>query len=71
MRIAVLDDYQGVALTSADWAPVLGRSGLDGEPCTVEVFRDHVSEPAAPRAAPPPPVCRGRGPSSSASRATS
>ena len=27
MRIAVLDDYQGVALTSADWSPVTSRGG--------------------------------------------
>ena len=47
MRIAVLDDYQGVALTCADWAPVTSRTGPTGEPCTVDVFRDHVSEPAA------------------------
>lgn len=36
----MLDDYQGVALSMADWAPVLQR-------CEVVVFRDHVSEPAA------------------------
>ena len=49
MRIAVLDDYQGVALSSADWSPVTSRvdSAGTGETCTVEVFRDHVSEPAA------------------------
>ncbi|MCU1538610.1 MAG: oxidoreductase FAD/NAD(P)-binding domain protein [Humibacillus sp.] len=47
MRIAVLDDYQGVALTSADWSPVLGRTGPDGEPCIVNVFRDHVGDPRA------------------------
>ncbi|NUO35335.1 MAG: D-2-hydroxyacid dehydrogenase family protein, partial [Dermatophilaceae bacterium] len=44
MRIAVLDDYQGVALTSADWSPVTGHPT---RPCTVDVFRDHVHEPAA------------------------
>ncbi|MFM6850098.1 MAG: D-2-hydroxyacid dehydrogenase family protein [Terrabacter sp.] len=44
MRIAVLDDYQGVALTSADWSPVTGHPTT---PCTVDVFRDHVSEPDA------------------------
>lgn len=44
MRIAVLDDYQGVALTSADWSPVTDHST---SPSTVDVFRDHVSEPAA------------------------
>jgi phosphoglycerate dehydrogenase-like enzyme len=45
MRIAVFDDYQGVALTSADWSPV--TSPRSGRPCTVEVFGDHVSEPDA------------------------
>jgi phosphoglycerate dehydrogenase-like enzyme len=44
VRIAVLDDYQGVALTSADWSPVTHHPRT---PCTVEVFRDHVSEPDA------------------------
>ena len=44
MRIAVLDDYQGVALTSADWSPVTDHPTA---PCTVDVFRDHLSEPAA------------------------
>lgn len=44
MRIAVLDDYQGVALSSADWAPVTGHPST---PCTVDVFSDHVGEPAA------------------------
>jgi phosphoglycerate dehydrogenase-like enzyme len=36
-RVAVLDDYQGVALQMADW------SVLDSE-CRVEVFRDHLSD---------------------------
>ena len=45
MRIAVLDDYQAVALTSADWSPVTSRES--GPSCVVEVFRDHVSEPDA------------------------
>ncbi|NUR06423.1 MAG: D-2-hydroxyacid dehydrogenase family protein [Nocardioidaceae bacterium] len=40
MRIAVLDDYQGVALEMADWSPVLARAEVD-------VFRDHVTDPAA------------------------
>jgi phosphoglycerate dehydrogenase-like enzyme len=35
MRIAVLDDYQGVALEMADWSPVLARAQVD-------VFTDHV-----------------------------
>ncbi len=41
MRIAVLDDYQGVALSSADWRPVTDHPST---PCTVDVFRDHLSE---------------------------
>ncbi|MER7072035.1 D-2-hydroxyacid dehydrogenase family protein [Terrabacter sp. NPDC000476] len=44
MRIAVLDDYQGVALSSADWSPVTDHPS---HPCTVDVFRDHVSAPEA------------------------
>ena len=38
-RIAILDDYQGIALTMADW-----QSLPDG--CRVEVFHDHVADPA-------------------------
>jgi phosphoglycerate dehydrogenase-like enzyme len=38
MRVAVLDDYQGVALSMADWAGV--RASAD-----VTTFRDHVSDP--------------------------
>jgi phosphoglycerate dehydrogenase-like enzyme len=34
--VAVLDDYQGVALELADWSPVLARASVD-------VFRDHIS----------------------------
>lgn len=34
-RIAILDDYQGVALTSADWAPLLDQ-------CELTVFHDHI-----------------------------
>lgn len=37
MRVAVLDDYQGVALNSADWGPVRER----GE---ITVFRDHLAD---------------------------
>jgi phosphoglycerate dehydrogenase-like enzyme len=37
MRCAVLDDYQGVALGMADWAPVLDR-------VDVRVFREHVAD---------------------------
>jgi phosphoglycerate dehydrogenase-like enzyme len=39
-KIAVLDDYQGVALTLADWSEVLKRAD-------VEVFRDHERDEAA------------------------
>ncbi len=39
-RIAVLDDYQGAALSYADWAPVQARAELT-------VFHDHVAEPDA------------------------
>ncbi|HEY3683620.1 MAG TPA: D-2-hydroxyacid dehydrogenase family protein [Streptosporangiaceae bacterium] len=37
MRVAVLDDYQGVALDSADWGPVRERA-------EVRVFRDHQAD---------------------------
>ena len=40
MRIVVLDDYQHVALTMADWSPVL-------EWASVDVFSDHVSDVTA------------------------
>ena len=40
VRIAVLDDYQGVALRYADWTVLDGRA-------EVEVFRDHLHEPDA------------------------
>ena len=40
MKIAVLDDYQGVALTSADWSPLQGRA-------EIAVFRDHLNDPDA------------------------
>ncbi|HWJ35409.1 MAG TPA: D-2-hydroxyacid dehydrogenase family protein [Steroidobacteraceae bacterium] len=36
VRIAVLDDYQGVALTLADWSQVKERARVD-------VFRDHLA----------------------------
>jgi phosphoglycerate dehydrogenase-like enzyme len=39
-RVAVLDDYQGVALESADW-------GALGDAVRVQVFRDHVADEAA------------------------
>ena len=39
-RIAVLDDYQGVALASADWSVLDGRA-------EVVVFRDHLADEEA------------------------
>jgi phosphoglycerate dehydrogenase-like enzyme len=39
-RIAVLDDYQHVALTMADWSVLDGRA-------SVTVFNDHLAEPDA------------------------
>jgi phosphoglycerate dehydrogenase-like enzyme len=38
MRIALLDDYQNVALSLAEWSRLKGRA-------TVEVFREHIGEP--------------------------
>jgi phosphoglycerate dehydrogenase-like enzyme len=40
MRIAILDDYQGVALASADW------DSLPGHP-EITVFREHIARPEA------------------------
>src|SRR5271170_5794062 len=40
MRIAVLDDYQGVSLNLADWSAIRARA-------TVSVFRDHFTDPDA------------------------
>jgi phosphoglycerate dehydrogenase-like enzyme len=40
VQIAVLDDYQDVALRVADWSALAGRA-------TVTVFNDHVADPAA------------------------
>jgi phosphoglycerate dehydrogenase-like enzyme len=40
VQVAVLDDYQGVALQSADWSPLNGKTNIT-------VFRDHLSESAA------------------------
>ncbi len=37
VKIAVLDDYQGVALKLADWSAVRRRAGVD-------VFSDHLSD---------------------------
>ena len=38
VKVAVLDDYQGVALEFADWSILEGRAD-------VKVFRDHLSDP--------------------------
>lgn len=35
VRVAILDDYQNVALTSADWSPVLERLSIDTFPETL------------------------------------
>ena len=40
ITVAVLDDYQGVALQMADWSVLQGRA-------EVTVFHDHLSEPDA------------------------
>jgi phosphoglycerate dehydrogenase-like enzyme len=40
MRVAILDDYQNVALTMADWSAV-------AEKAEIAVFNDHVSNPDA------------------------
>lgn len=37
MRVAILDDYQGVALEMADWSPVSVRA-------EITVFRDHLGD---------------------------
>ena len=39
MQIAILDDYQNVALTFADWSRVASQADIT-------VFNDHLSEPA-------------------------
>src|SRR6185295_12974909 len=39
-KIAVLDDYQGVALESADWSVLRDRADID-------VFQDHLAGPDA------------------------
>ncbi|MGA5462202.1 D-2-hydroxyacid dehydrogenase family protein [Mycobacterium sp. NPDC050041] len=38
MKVAILDDYQGVALELADWSPVATRA-------EITVFTDHVGDP--------------------------
>ncbi|KAF9444789.1 D-isomer specific 2-hydroxyacid dehydrogenase [Macrolepiota fuliginosa MF-IS2] len=35
LRVAILDDYQNVAFTSADWSPILGRLAIDTFPETL------------------------------------
>lgn len=40
VQVAILDDYQGVALQSADWSPLNGKA-------SITIFRDHLSESAA------------------------
>jgi phosphoglycerate dehydrogenase-like enzyme len=40
IQIAILDDYQDVALRVADWSAVCGRA-------TVTVFNDHITDPDA------------------------
>jgi phosphoglycerate dehydrogenase-like enzyme len=39
VRIAILDDYHGAALTLADWSRLEGRT-------SITVFRDHLNDPA-------------------------
>ena len=38
VRVAILDDYQNVAMTTVDWSPVTSRAD-------VTVFSDHVADP--------------------------
>ncbi|MFA5707709.1 D-2-hydroxyacid dehydrogenase family protein [Mycolicibacterium sp.] len=38
MKVAILDDYQGVALQLADWSPVADRA-------EITVFTDHLADP--------------------------
>lgn len=40
VKVAVLDDYQGVALAMVDWSSLAGRAA-------VTVFRDHLDDPDA------------------------
>ena len=39
-KMAILDDYQGVALGAADWSRIAGR-------VEITVFRDHLDDPDA------------------------
>jgi phosphoglycerate dehydrogenase-like enzyme len=52
VKIAILDDYQGVALEMADWSPLDGRA-------EVVVYRDHLSDEDAlvARLAPYDAIC--------------
>jgi len=38
IRIAILDDYQNVSLTLADWSPLAGRAGI-APPLDLHVVR--------------------------------
>ncbi|MXN17739.1 D-2-hydroxyacid dehydrogenase family protein [Pseudooceanicola sp. GBMRC 2024] len=40
MKLAILDDYQGVALDMADWTEIRAR-------CDITVYRDHLEDPEA------------------------
>src|SRR5215472_15600882 len=40
IRVAILDDYQNVAMEMADWSPLAGRA-------EITVFNDHLSDPDA------------------------
>jgi phosphoglycerate dehydrogenase-like enzyme len=52
VKVAILDDYQDVALQMADWSPLAGRA-------TITVFNDHLDDPdaVAARLAPFDVVC--------------
>jgi len=39
-QVAILDDYQGVALSSADWSPLFQKA-------EITVFQDHLSDAEA------------------------
>ena len=40
MKIAILDDYQNVALIMADWSALAGRA-------EITVFNEHLADPGA------------------------
>ncbi len=52
VKVAILDDYQNVALQMADWSPLAGRAAIT-------VFNDHLDDPdaVAARLAPFDVVC--------------